>query len=221
MNRGGAPSFPRSPGRLRRLGMSRSSAGLQVEGNYRAQLNVTRCEKLETGASCPGAAGGSQGHVGGMSRRSPGNQRLPSTLASPIPGKMCGRSVGSVTCQRWPGWLERCSRSLRIPVLLGRRLPAPSGSFSSCFPPLCPPEAGDPLPTLSLLPGVSPQQRMLPGVPALGFNSLLPALRSAPAPISFLVRAPPAFPPAHWEPVSNWRFSLLFAGAGKAPKVGL
>lgn len=129
--------------------MSRSSAGLQVEGNYRAQLNVTRCEKLETGASCPGAAGGSQGHVGGMSRRSPGNQRLPSTLASPIPGKMCGRSVGSVTCQRRPGWLERCSRSLRIPVLLGRRLPAPSGSFSSCFPPLCPPEAGDPLLTLS------------------------------------------------------------------------
>lgn len=197
--------------------MSRSSPWLQVEGNYRAQLNVTRCEKLETGASCPGAAGGSQGHVGGMSRRSPGNQRLPNTLASPIPGKMRGRSVRSVTCQRWPGWLERCSPIPTDPCPPG----APSGSFSSCFPPLCLPEAGKPLPTLSLLPGVSPQQRMLPGVPALGFNSLLPTLHSTPAPISFLVRAPPDFPPAHWEPVSNWLFSLLFAGAGKVPEVGL
>lgn len=49
--------------------------------------NVTRCEKLETGASCPVAAGGSQGRVGEMSRRSPGNQRLPgaAAAASPIP----------------------------------------------------------------------------------------------------------------------------------------
>lgn len=75
------------------LGMSLSSPELQVQGDRRAQLNVTRCEKLETGASCPGAAGGSQGHVGGMSRRSPGNnRRLPNTLPSPSPGKMCGWS---------------------------------------------------------------------------------------------------------------------------------
>lgn len=70
--------FPRSPELLRDI----------REGNCRAQLNATRCEKLETAASCPRGSGGSQGHGGAVSRRSPGNQRLPSSLPWASPAKM-------------------------------------------------------------------------------------------------------------------------------------
>lgn len=73
---GGSASDPAgaaNPGRRRAWGRSRSSPGFAGgrENNYRAQLNATRCEKLETGVSCPGAAGGSQGHGGGIEPQIP------------------------------------------------------------------------------------------------------------------------------------------------------